>query len=125
MVESAADTMLESLRKVDGYLLGCMVDASTGMVVAADQDESSPDLPETAEGAVGIARILTLLAGYLALDDGLEDVMVTFTGHFHLLRQVGADSGRQILLLVVLDRHRANLAAARREIRAFCENLTS
>lgn len=125
MVESAADTILESLRKIDGYLLGCLVDASTGMVVAADTDESSPDLSEMAAGAGGIARILALLAGYLALNDGLEDVMVTFTGHFHLLRQVGSDSGRQILLLVVLDRRRANLAAARREIRAFCEDLAA
>jgi hypothetical protein len=50
-----------------------------------------------------------------------EDVMVTFRDHFHVIRPVrpDPDSDPQILLLVILDRLRTNLAMARREIRDF------
>ena len=89
------------------------------------QDQDSISIPAAAAGAVDIASVLSLLTGYLAMNDVLEDVMVTFGNHFHLIRPVRPDSGEQILLLVILDRSRANLAMARHEIRNFSESFAS
>jgi hypothetical protein len=66
-----------------------------------------------------------LLSCELGADDGLEDVMVTFGSRFHLIRHVRAAFAQPVVLLVVLDRSRANLALARREIRDFCESIAS
>jgi hypothetical protein len=57
-----------------------------------------------------------LLVGELPAD-GLEDVMVTFRSQRYVIRLVAQDEQAQILLLVILDRMRANLAMARHEMR--------
>ena len=61
--------------------------------------------------------MLFQLMGELPVE-GLEDVMVTFRRQLCVIRLVNPEP--QILLLVILDRDRLNLAMARREIRAFC-----
>jgi hypothetical protein len=78
-----------------------------------------------AAGAADIVSVLTLLGSQLGAEDGLEDVMVTFGSRFHLIRHLRADSAQPVVLLVVLDRSRANLALARREIRDFCASMAS
>jgi len=80
-----------------------------------DQDDIS--LPTAAAGAADITNVLFQLTGELPVD-GLEDVMVTFRRQLCVIRLVNPEP--QILLLVILDRDRVNLAMARREIRAFC-----
>ena len=55
--------------------------------------------------------------------DGLEDVMVTFRRQLYVIRLVSPEP--QILLLVILDRDRANLAMARRAIRTFCASFAA
>jgi hypothetical protein len=124
VILSEADTLLTPVTRIDGFRLACLIDASTGMVLGAVKAQDDINVPPVAAAAVDIANALTLMTGELAAD-GLEDVMVTFRGHFHLIRLVRAEPEPQILLLVVLDRVRANLALARREIRQFCVGLAS
>lgn len=124
MIRDEAEALLDPVSDIDGFLLACLVDASTGMVLASrrDQEEISPGT--AAAGAADIANVLGLLAGELPVD-GLEDVMVTFRRQFYVIRTVREDPEPQILLLVVLDRARVNLAMARREIRNFCASLAA
>ena len=125
MILSEADTLLAPVTQIDGFVLACLVDASTGMVLASRQSQGEISLPTAAAGAADIAHVLSLLAGQLAMNEGLEDVMVTFSDHFHVIYPVSPDPEARILLLVVLDRARTNLAMARREIRSFCLNFAS
>jgi hypothetical protein len=104
---------------IEGFVLGCLVDASTGMILAARKDQDDISLPTAAAGAADIVNVLSLLARELPAD-GLEDVMVTFRSQLYVIRLVREDLEPQILLLVILDRARTNLAMARREIRNFC-----
>ena len=60
--------------------------------------------------------MLLQLTGELPVD-GPEDVMVTFRRQLYVTRPVSPEP--QIMLLVILDRDRLNLAMARREIRTF------
>ncbi len=119
MILDEAEALLDPVSDIDGFMLACLVDASTGMVLASRKDQDDISLPTAAAGAADIANVLALLAGQLPVD-GLEDVMVTFRRQLYMIRLVREDPEPQILLLVILDRSRVNLAIARREIRNFC-----
>jgi len=119
-----AEALLDPVSDIDGFMLACLVDASTGMVLAARKDQDDISLPTAAAGAADIANVLSLLAGQLPVD-GLEDVMVTFRRQLYMIRLVREEPEPQILLLVILDRSRVNLAMARREIRNFCASFAA
>ena len=124
MILDEAEALLDPVSDIDGFMLACLVDASTGMVLASRKDQDDISLPTAAAGAADIANVLSLLAGQLPVD-GLEDVMVTFRGQLYMIRLVREDPEPQILLLVILDRSRVNLAMARREIRNFCASFAA
>jgi len=119
-----AEALLDPVSDIDGFMLACLVDASTGMVLASRKDQDDISLPAAAAGAAHLANVLSLLAGQLPVD-GLEDVMVTFRRQLYMIRLVREDPEPQILLLVILDRSRVNLAMARREIRNFCASFAA
>ncbi len=125
MILPETDTMLTPVTEINGFVLACLMDASTGMVLASLQEQDGISLPTAAAGAADIAHVVSLLAAQLALEEGPEDVMVTFRNHFHVIRPVRPDPDPQILLLVILDRLQTNLAMARREIRDFCASFAS
>ena len=124
MILGEAEALLDPVSDIDGFMLACLVDASTGMVLASRKDQDDISLPTAAAGAADIANVLALLAGQLPVD-GLEDVMVTFRRQLYMIRLVREDPEPQILLLVILDRSRVNLAMARREIRNFCASFAA
>ena len=124
MILNEAEAVLDPVADIDGFVLGCLVDASTGMILASRKDQDDVNLPAAAAGAADIANVLSLLADELPVD-GLEDVMVTFRSQLYVVRLMSEDLEPNILLLVVLDRARANLALARRAIRNFCVNFAA
>ena len=117
-----AEALLDPVSEIEGFMLACLVDASTGMVLASRKDQDEISLPTAAAGAADIANVLSQLTGELPVD-GLEDVMVTFRRQLYVIRLVSPEP--QILLLVILDRDRANLAMARRAIRTFCTSFAA
>ncbi len=52
----------------------------------------------------------------MTVEGGLEDFILTSSGHYHLVRPLGSD--RSLLVYLCVDRARANLASARRELAA-------
>lgn len=127
MILPAADELLAPVTAIDGFRLGCLIDASTGMVLASKENPGgSPPLSAVAgAGAADIVHVLTLLTGRLATGERLQDVTVTFSDSFFMVRPVGLDEESQILLLIMADRQRMNLAMAHRTIRDFCASLAS
>ena len=124
MILDEAEALLDPVSDIDGFMLACLVDASTGMVLASRKDQDDISLPTAAAGAADIANVLALLAGQLPVD-GLDDVMVTFRRQLFMMRVVREDPEPQILLLVILDRNRVNLAMTRREIKNFCASFAA
>ena len=128
MILPAADELLAPVMAIDGFRLACLIDGSTGMVLATREflkNQDGPAPPTAAAGAADVINALTLLNGRLATGEDLEDVMVTFSDSFFMVRPVGLDQQPQILLLVIADRQRTNLAMAHRSIRDFCASFTS
>ena len=155
MILPAADELLAPVMAIDGFRLACLIDGSTGMVLASLENQDGPAPPTAgqtaAAGAADVINVLTLLNGRLATGANLEDVMVTFSDSFFMVRTLSKHGGRrtsrmggsrppsppapippggpeqepQILLLVIADRQRTNLAMAHRSIRDFCASFTS
>jgi hypothetical protein len=125
MILPEAGELLMPVMAIDGFRLGCLIDASTGMVLASLQNQDGTAPPTAAAGAADLMNVLTLLNGKLATGELLEDVMVTFSDSFFMVRPVGREPDPQILLLVIADRHRTNLAMAHRSIRDFCASFPS
>jgi hypothetical protein len=117
--ESPFEALLADVRQIDGFVLGCLIDASTGMVLGSVQDHEDMRLPVAAASASDVANSISLMTGGLAANGALEDVIITLSGHYHLIRQFSPTPRLQFLLLVVLDRARANLAMALRQVRDF------
>jgi hypothetical protein len=112
------EALLRQVGRIDGVLAACLVDPATAAVVGAVEQRSEVSVPVAAAGAADLMHVLGLTTAALALGGEVEDVVVTLTKHFHILRvlPVGPDQG--LVLMVTLDRTRANLAMAHREIRA-------
>lgn len=125
MILPEAGELLMPVTAIDGFRLGCLIDASTGMVLASLQNQEGSAAPIAAAGAADLISVLTLLNGKLATGEVLEDVMVTFSDSFFMVRPVRQDMEPRILLLVIADRQRTNLAMAHRSIRDFCEGFPS
>jgi hypothetical protein len=120
MILPEAGELLAPVMAIEGFRLGCLVDASTGMALASVQGQDAPTPPTAAAGAADLVHVLALLNGKLATGEILEDVIITFSDSFFMVRPVDRDTEPRILLLVVADRHRTNLALAHRSIRELC-----
>ena|ERR1700761_1815126 len=120
MILPEADELLTPAMAIDGFRLGCLIDASTGMVLATAQSQDAPSPATAAAGAADLVNVLTLLNGKLATGETLEDVMITFSDSFYMVRPIGREPDAKILLLIVADRHRTNLALAHRSLRDLC-----
>jgi hypothetical protein len=120
---SPVDVTLAGLREINGFVLGCLIDATTGMILGSVQATEDARVPVAAAGAADLLNVLSLMTGELALDGDLEDVIVTLSSHYHLLRLLTPGPGGQRALLVTLDRSQTNLAMAHREIREITATL--
>jgi len=122
-----AAELLAPVTAIEGFRLGCLVDESTGMVLASVANSVGPAPPAAiaGAGAADLINMLALLSGKMATGEMLEDVMVTFSDSFLIVRRVGRDQEYPLLLLVMADRQRTNLAMAHRSIRDFCADFGS
>lgn len=120
MILPEAGEFLVPAMAIGGFRIGCLIDASTGMVLASVQADDVSSAPTAAAGAADVVNVLTLLSGKLATGEILEDVMITFSDSFYIVRPVDREKAPRILLLVVADRNRTNLALAHRTIRDLC-----
>ena len=117
MAALPANALLAPVRQIHGFVLACLVDASTGMILGAVQDQDDMPVPVAAAGTADVIGVLSMMTSELALNGAIQDVIVTLDSHYHLIRVLSRGPGREFLLLVTLQRPQSNLAMALREIR--------
>jgi predicted regulator of Ras-like GTPase activity (Roadblock/LC7/MglB family) len=98
------------LSELPGYIGACVVDSSTGMVLAMDGG-GRLDLELAAAGNTEVVRAKRRTIASLNLKDGIEDILISLHNQYHLIRPLEVND--QIFVYVALDRKVANLALAR------------
>lgn len=110
-----AKISLEDLKQIDGYVASALVDCESGMAMAKDGTEIDLDL--AAAGNAEVLKSKRKVASMLSLNDNIEDLLITLSKQYHLLRPL--ETNNKVFLYLVLDRARGNLAMARHELKSF------
>ncbi|PRY12469.1 hypothetical protein [Kineococcus rhizosphaerae] len=113
---------LKSALDIDGAIAAALVDYETGMSLGS-VGGGTLDLDVAAAGNTDVVRAELKTLQRLGLDDTPEDVLITLGTQLHLLRLLQSQNGQGLFLYLVLDRSRANLAMARRQLTVLERNV--
>ncbi|MFZ6722799.1 hypothetical protein [Undibacterium sp. Ji49W] len=103
---------VQNLLTLDGAQCAALVDSSSGMILG--QAGSGLDLEIAAAGNTEVVRAKLKTMQSLAIDDVIEDILITLGKQYHILRPLAKHEG--LFLYVVLDKSKSNLALARRKV---------
>ncbi len=104
-------TSMNNTLKIDGCLGAALVDYESGLCMGTAGNPGL-DLELAAAGNADVVKAKKKVRDKLGLKDRIEDILITLTSQYHLIRMVGT----QMFIYVVLDRSKSNLAMARKEL---------
>ncbi|MFD3314785.1 hypothetical protein [Streptomyces sp. NPDC058656] len=110
------ETALKEAMTVDGAIGVALVDYESGMSLGTLGGGPSLDLELAAAGNTEVVRSKMRTLASLAMDDTIEDILITLGQQYHLIRPLGSSSG-SLFLYLALDRSRSNLALARHSLK--------
>ena len=119
------DTALKEAMAIEGATGVALVDWESGMALGTLGGGKYLDLDLAAAGNTEVARAKMRTLESLGLDDSVEDILITLSTQYHLIRLLkSADAGQKLFLYLVLDRGKANLALARHHLKRIEADLT-
>ncbi|GAB1819959.1 hypothetical protein [Herbidospora sp. RD11066] len=110
------ETALKEAMAIDGATGAALVDYGSGMSLGTIGGGRAFDLEVAAAGNTEVVRAKLRTMSSLALNDEIEDILITLSGQYHIIRLLKTPGG-QLFLYLVLDRERSNLALARHNLR--------
>ena len=112
------EAALKEAMNIDGALGASLVDWESGMSLGAVGGGKYLDLDVAAAGNTEVIRAKMRTMESLRLDDTIEDILITLTKQYHLIRLLKSSRNEQgLFLYLVLDRQKANLALARHSLK--------
>ncbi|MFJ5234076.1 hypothetical protein ACIQBJ_29745 [Kitasatospora sp. NPDC088391] len=112
------ETSLKEAMTIEGAIGVALVDYGSGMALGTLGDGGDIDLNVAAAANTDLVRAKMRAMEMLNLhDDGIEDILVTLTGQYHLIRPLTTAGGRGLFLYLALARNRSNLAMARHQLK--------
>jgi len=112
------EAALKEAMNIDGALGASLVDWESGMSLGAVGGGKYLDLDVAAAGNTEVIRAKMRTMESLRLDDHIEDILITLSKQYHLIRLLKSSRTDQgLFLYLVLDRGKANLALARHSLR--------
>lgn len=110
---------LDPLKDLDGFMCAALVDQDSGMLMTSLG--SGLDLDIAAAGNTEVVRAKRRVAANLDLQDSIEDILITLSTQYHLIRPL--ETNQNVFLYLVLDRAKSNLGMARAILRKFEQTL--
>ncbi len=112
------EVALKEAMNIDGALGVSLVDWGSGMSLGAMGGGKYLDLDVAAAGHTEVVRAKMRTMEALHLDDSIEDILITMSRQYHLIRPLRTPrNGQGLFLYLVLDREKANLALARHNLK--------
>ncbi|MGY5130742.1 hypothetical protein [Streptomyces nigrescens] len=108
--------LADAMSTIEGAVGVALVDYTSGMALATLGDNQALDLNIAAAGNTDVVRAKMRTMEMLELQGAIEDMLITLTAQYHIIRPVTGKSGSGLFLYLVLDRKRANLALARHRL---------
>lgn len=102
------DTLLELL-KIDGAVACAVVDANSGMVLG--KEGTGVNLDVAAAGNTEVVRAKLKTMKVLGIKEKIEDILITLTNQYHIVRSIMSKPG--LFIYLVLDKPKSSLALAR------------
>ncbi|GAB3007839.1 hypothetical protein GCM10023080_086990 [Streptomyces pseudoechinosporeus] len=110
------DTALKEAMAVEGAIGIALVDYESGMSLGTLGGGQGLDLELAAAGNTEVVRAKMRTLASLAMDDVIEDILITLGKQYHLIRPLTSSKGT-LFLYLALDRSRSNLALARHALK--------
>ncbi|MBV6700989.1 hypothetical protein [Kitasatospora aureofaciens] len=112
------ETSLKEAMAIDGAIGVALVDYGSGMALGSLGDGSELDLNVAAAGNTDVVRAKMRAMEMLNLHDNeIEDILISLTNQYHMVRPITTPSGRGLFLFLALNRNRSNLAMARHQLK--------
>ncbi|MFC5664167.1 hypothetical protein ACFP3U_14380 [Kitasatospora misakiensis] len=112
----AAGALKQAMTVIEGAIGAALVDYNSGMALATLDGPGGFDLNIAAAGNTDVVRAKMRTMDMLGLGDGIEDILITLSSQYHLIRPLTGRSGKGLFLYLALDKNRANLAMARHQL---------
>ncbi|MCI3930941.1 hypothetical protein [Streptomyces sp. AN091965] len=107
----------EAMTAIDGALGAALVDYSSGMALGTLGGSKELDLSVAAAGNTDVVRAKVRTMEMLGLKSEIEDVLITLSDQYHLIRLLKSRNNSGLFLYLALDKDKANLAMARHQLR--------
>jgi hypothetical protein len=114
---SNMDVSMKDMMAIDGAVGAAIVDYNSGMALATLGGSKSLDLQVASAGNTEVVRAKLRTMEQLGLKDDIEDILITLSSQYHVIRPVTGRKGKGLFLYLALDRGRANLAMARHQLK--------
>ncbi|MFJ6379107.1 hypothetical protein ACIQI7_03710 [Kitasatospora sp. NPDC092039] len=112
------ETTLKEAMAIDGAIGVALVDYGSGMALGTLGDGGELDLNVAAAGNTDVVRAkMRAMEALNLLDNEIEDILITLTHQYHVVRPITTPSGRGLFLFLALNRSRSNLAMARHRLK--------
>ncbi|MFC0433786.1 hypothetical protein [Kutzneria buriramensis] len=112
------DTALKEAMSIAGAVGVALVDYESGMSLGTSGGGDWLNLELAAAGNTEVVRSKLRVMSTLALNDSIEDILITLHRQYHLIRLLNSMKNRSSLFLyLVLERDSSNLALARHNLR--------
>jgi hypothetical protein len=112
------ETALKEAMAIDGALGVALVDWDSGMSLGTLGGGKYLDLEVAAAGNTEVVRAKMRAIESLRINDVIEDILITLTKQYHLIRLLkNTHQEHGLFLYLALDRSKSNLALARHSLR--------
>ncbi|GAA2797787.1 hypothetical protein [Streptomyces showdoensis] len=117
------ETSLKEAAQIEGAIGAALVDYTSGMALGTIGGGKEFDLNMAAAGNTDVVRAKVRTMEMLGLKDGIEDILITLSGQYHLIRLLTSRDANGLFLYLALDKSRANLAMARHQLKKIGDEL--
>ncbi|MDH6120422.1 hypothetical protein [Kitasatospora sp. GAS204B] len=112
----ADNSLRQAIASIEGAIGAALVDYGSGMALGTLDGGGGLDLTVAAAGNTDVVRAKFRTMEMLGLNDSIEDILISLSSQYHLIRPLTSRSGKGLFLYLALDKRRANLAMARHQL---------